>query len=487
MAKKLISYDEWINRTKVFARPRSDELVAIDKILKAYDKESAHSGRVKLREDLKKALDAWKKKEDTEHKAKDAWKKSGRNKDRAVEHLTARLESRDRDTALGETDEFMHEEVTHTRLGVLYLFGNTEVDSNLFTVILEGGINMTNGLLGFAGAKVADGGMGIKSATTGSAHFTATMVPAKELFSYGEQAAYETPAKRTLKEKGKTWFGAWLEKVFSTLKDKVKDPGFWATMGKGLLNLMVAIFAEAAAPFVSSGLDMAKGVVQTLDNCYQRYQSWKRGKGVELLYGHPSTVVASLNEAMTMGIFEGLYTTLKGAAGAALTVATAGAGMIANLVIAICEMVIKLIWRMVELTKMDKCFREAKDYYKLRHSPHSIHLKPFEFAHWYKHHVAHQPALAALTLNSGICGDKMHWIKLVHSNANPDVDYDQDSFDRGVAFIDFLKIRSVEYLNKVCYNFRSADPMVSALLELAKKDRGDMSKARKVLLAIANG
>jgi hypothetical protein len=49
MARKLISYDEWINRTKVFARPRSDQLVAIDRILKDYDKASGHADRVKLR------------------------------------------------------------------------------------------------------------------------------------------------------------------------------------------------------------------------------------------------------------------------------------------------------------------------------------------------------------------------------------------------------------------------------------------------------
>ena len=81
-----------------------------------------------------------------------------------------------------------------------------------------------------------------------------------------------------------------------------------------------------------------------------------------LLAGHPSVIVDALKRAMTLSLFEGLYQTLKGAGNLAMTATGAGAvaSLVVSVVIALAEMAIKMIWRMVELARMDKFFARAK-------------------------------------------------------------------------------------------------------------------------------
>ena len=481
-APKLLSGKSWVDRTSALGKPRSAPLKALDKAIEAYEVKPSKQAL----DDVTKMLAAWK----LSQGKFGEWRTSARNrKDRAVEHLTALLTGKgDTDTASNEAETFMHPALVHARLGVLFLFGNAKVDSNLFNVVLEGGLGVAGGALSYAGASVSDGGLGNSAATTAASAVSGSMIAGNMLFDAGEtalQQARSKPGMSDLLGKVSSYFQSFIAKVWESVKEKLKDWGTYAGAAKAILNACLGAFASAAAPFVSGALDLTKGVVNTLDACFNRYQAWKQGQGVELLSGHPSTIVESIKVAMNLGIGQGLYQSLKGAANLAVTGATAGAGMILNIVVAISEMVIKLIWRLVELSKMKTFFGEAAEHWGQKDNAGAIQTKPFAFAAWYRENALYMPPVSVLTLNSGICGDKMHFLKMFASGQNSSV-IGQAEFDRGCAFVDGLKGWGSQYLEKCGYRFSSEQPTVGGLMEFAKKHPSPNNAVWNAVVKMAN-
>lgn len=475
MGISLIPYKEWMQRTAVVARPRSPELKALDQALERHEKFGGGDALWRLEQ----ALTKWKAKQGPG----DAWKKSIRNKkDQAVEELTARLAGKgDTDKGKGEAPDYLHPQLVHARLGVIYLLGHTKVDSNLFNVILEGGLSVASSGLSYAGAKVSDGGLGRTPLSTIDMNLTTAMVPGKLILDAGESAVYsaKSASERTLLERVRTWFADFAAKVWESVKQKFGSVDFAISALKNLVNVCLKVFAEAAAPFVSAGIDIAKGVVNTLDSAMTRFRTWQRGKGVQILSGHPGTIVNSIKEAMNLSICEGLWQTLKGAGNMALTGATAGVGAIVGIVVALSEMIVKMIWRMVEIARMDKFFGQAAEHWKQRNDPNSLHRRPFAFASWYKSAALTIPAISVLTLNSGICGDKMHFLQIHKDDGNI---VGTDDFQRGCAFVDGLKSWGATYLGKCGYAFSSPDKMVSSLISFASGNAPESAPKHPALI-----
>lgn len=501
MPHKLIPYKAWLDRTAVFGKPRSSALQELDRQLKQYE---LLGGQAQL-DAVEKALNAWK----ASKGPGDAWKQNDRNrKHRAFEQLTAQLGPGDTDAAIGEVPASMEADLVNARLGVLYLFSHTRVETGIFSILLEGGLAIMDGALSYAGAGTNDGGWGFGTGGLGNTAaanvqtaIAPALLPGSILLEGGKDAAFTAAAppgtppaqQATVRARIQDFYTrvvAWLEdfgkKVFAALQEKFSNVDVSIAAIKNLILACAKAICSTAASYIAAGLDIAKGVLNTIEASYQRYLAWQRGRGVELLSGHPGSIVDAIKQAMNLSICEGLYTTLKGAANVGLASASAGAGMVASIVIAATEAIVKLIWRLVEISHMKKFMAQAGAFWMIRGEPRGIHRHPYEFASWFRKNTINSPALAVLTLNSGICGDKMRFLKMYKDASNV---VSQDEFNRGCAFVDGLKVWGADYLGKCGYEFGSDDKVVEGLLKLARSHTAVPSTGRKVwnvVLRVAN-
>lgn len=488
----IINYDTWMKDTARVGRPRSPELKVLDQAFLNYEK----LGTADAKRALQDAMDAWKRKQGPG----DTWRKSSRNHNRAADKLAALLDGRgDDDTAfsMGRAPDFMHEELVNARLGVLYLFSRLSVSPGLFSLLLEGGLDIAKQTMSVA--NVSDSTQStFKKATTPSglvgkggdwvegklvpqgnpmnvslpagakpsieAGPTATLVTSEQILRDSERAAAlaARPLVQKIRDQLRAWFELLVDKVIQTLRQKFGTVEGIAGTIKQVVTALVNILAATAAPFVASGLQLARAVGKTLDAAVTRFRTWREGREVDLSQGHPATVVDSITRAMTLSLFDGLYQMLKGAGSLAMDIVGFGAGGLVNLVISAGELLIKFIWRLVETVRFNLFCRDAEGYWNNHASPDALHRRPFAFSEWYRKSALNLPLIAVLTLNTGICGDKMRYLTMFKSGGGQ---ISSNEFQNGVRFLDNLKPWGAKYIKDCGFKIRSAgDVLVDRLV-----------------------
>jgi hypothetical protein len=173
----------------------------------------------------------------------------------------------------------------------------------------------------------------------------------------------------------------------------------------------------------------------------------------------------AIKRAMAMNIGEGLWRVLKGTGNLAMTAGSAGAGLVMGLLIAGAEMLGKILFRVFEVAFMNRSFNTAKRLWAARDSANALHKRPHAFGEWYRTQVLKAPALAVLTLNSGICGDKMAWLQMYDADGKTPISPEQ--FGAGTAHLDSLKVWGAKYLRDAGFVFQGTDNLVSALIRSA--------------------
>ena len=181
---------------------------------------------------------------------------------------------------------------------------------------------------------------------------------------------------------------------------------------------------------------------------------------------------------MARSLFAGLYETLKWAASLGLDIAGAvGAGAatvatrITDMVLSMIEALSKMIVRLVETFCMWAFCKKAHENWETRDDPRALHKNPSRFNHLYKSHAIPFPAIAALTLNSRLCGDKMRFLRVMKDD---DTVVSQSQFDKGCAFVDGLKCYATDYLHDSGFDFKSSGPIIKIAIKAAK-DRGKLT------------
>lgn len=469
MPTPIMSLEDWLDKTKSLLKARSTELQALDTAIKNYHAGGAAEPRLKA--DLEKHLDAWKRSQGPG----DAWKRSVRNRGGYVELLTKQLEGGDTDAVWGLTPDYMHETLINDRLGVLYLFDHVTVEPELFNVILEGGISMVGSTLSFAGAAATPGtwggGLGDVAAQHTAAAMQTTMVVGSPILEGAWAAAHEPVVKQSARSKLDDWLTTlrkWFREFVQGLIAKLKET--WqcelpAGLVLGLINTICSLVLSATqSGIVSGAIDTTKGVILTVDSVLTRVAAWQSGKNVTFVSGHPAATVDAIKRGMNLSIGEGLWKFIKGVGNIGLAFGTAGAGLIAGIVIAAAEMVTKIVIRLFEVTYMGKFFEEASAHWRNRNAADAIHLQPFAFGKFYRKYALVTPALAVLTLNSGICGSKMSWLSMFKEDSNP---ISSQEFINGANHVDSLKVWGAEYLQSAGFSFKSSDRLVGSLLQFS--------------------
>lgn len=487
-------YKHWMTTTAVKLRPRSALLQQLDDAILAYDR----TGHPKALIAIQQRLKAW---QDSKG-PNDAWKADGRNKSLTVTLLQSQVYGGgDTDAALG-IPEFMSPGMINARLGVLYLFSKIHVDDTIFKILLNGAIDVTNAGLN-VGNQTANNiatGLGAAQGPAGTLadkaqNKVAHWVSGKSLIDGNSPPPTESKA-RQLWEKVRTLIYDAAVKAWNSIKKKIaefrEDPAGTALdvipgMLRKLCDFLTGQLIQSLAPLIGSALDLTKGIANTIDAGMTKYNEWVSGRNVNLLDGYPSTVVQSIRRSMTFSIGEGLYDTLKGAAKVGLDAGTAAGSAILGLVTDVLEAVIKTIWKVIECIRMNSFCQQAAKWWDVREERSALHLQPIAFNTWFKGYAMNIPALSVLSLNSGICGDKMRFLNMFKNDTGI---VSQAEFDDGVKYVDSLKIWGSNYLKDCDFSFSSGDAVVGGLLTLAQSHTEESSTADKVwqmVLGFLNG
>jgi hypothetical protein len=497
---RLMPFDQWQQGTAITLGIRSELLRALDREIQLYERNPTV---FRLSRTLE-ALKAW---QDSKGPAQ-AWKKDARNGNGTVSLLDQQLRGLgDTDLAMG-AQAFMAPALVNARLGVLYLFSHTTTDDSIFKVVLDGSFDLTKDTLGnFDDVTGVDTASKVLTGAKLPAGMAAAKVEGAVRSRGGRQVvdsstllADSRPPTNSRLRRAYEWIRAKLEevgrKIWSTIQEKYAamkaDPGGTALdllpgMLRKLFDFLAGQFIKAVAPVLGGALDLAKGIGNTIDAGVTKFREWLAGRNVQLLVGHPGTMVEAIRRAMWLSVGEGLYDTLKGGAKLGVEIASMGsAGMILGVVTSVLEALVKTIWRIVEIIVMRSFFKQAQTHWAARMERSALHTQPIAFNNWFKRYALNIPVLSVLALNSGICGDKMHFLAMYKDDSSI---VSQTEFDSGVRYVDSLKSWGSDYLKDSGFSFASTDSVVTGLLKLATshaEESGVAAKAWKATLGFLN-
>lgn len=501
----IVPYDEWLKGTSALLQVRSSALKSLDEQILQYHRDpTVHQFHL-----LVSAFEYWQESVGPG----DAWREVSRNGSRYFTLLDQQLRGQgDTDAAAGAM-EFMTPALINSRLGVLYLFGNLGIEDDIFHVLLEGAFDVTNAGLGLApdsnsaasiASDVLDNSLVQKSASAAldevqkkiHKHKDPTVMSSGQLMSSGITLPALSSAARRLYESIRAKIGEGASKLWDMIREKVadirNDPSAFAldTM-PALLRKLVDFLCEkllaTLAPLIGAGLDLAKGIANTVDSSLTKYREWVQGRDVQLIAGHPGTIVEAIRRAMKLSIGEGVYDMVKGSVSIGLQIGTQGASTIVDAVVSIMETLAKVIWKIVEIKRIKRFCQQAKEFWDARMQRDALHTRPIAFNSWFKRYAVPIPALSVLTLNSGICGDKMHFLAMFKDN---ETIITQAEFTAGCKYIDNLKVWGSEYLGDAGFAFKSEDATIKGLLTLAVSHTEVQTwdlKLRKAILGFLNG
>ena len=467
---------------------RSALLRQLDEAILTYER----TGHPKALIAIQQRLKAWQESKGPN----DAWKKDARNKNLTVNLLQSQAYGGgDTDAALG-TPEFMSPGMINARLGVIYLFSKTEVDDTIFKILLNGAIDVTNAGLSMGndtaghvsdGAGAAQGQIG--SLADKAQNKVAHWVSGKALIDGNSPPPTESRGAR-LWERVRTMIYDAAVKAWQSIKKKIAE--FREDPAGTALDVIPGMLASSAISsptsslrnerrLIGSAMDLAKGIANTIDSSMTKYNEWIAGRNVNLQEGYPSTVVQSIRRSMNFSIGEGLDDTLKGAAKVGLDAGTAAGSTILGLVTDVMEAVIKTIWKVIECKRMNSFCGQAAKLWDAREERSALHLQPIAFNTWFKGYAMNIPALSVLSLNSGICGDKMRFLNMFKNDTDI---LSETEFKAGCNYVDSLKVWGSSYLKDCDFSFSSKDGVVGGLLTLAQSHTEEVSAGMKFWQAV---
>jgi hypothetical protein len=388
---------------------------------------------------------------------------------------------------------FMTEEMAHARLGIVYLFANLACDEDRFVV-------STDGVLDFLGSTP------VKPVAPPATKDPAKLAEALDRAIRANEAVREIDAARLVSrpetkpatpEEGalRDALGQELERIARLVADATRDQlagglgaaasavpqaaDIWASR-PGLLKQVTRYIAETAAsqaqPFVLSGLTTAAGLIDAFETGCKRYLVYSHGKRVSVVPGTPTTTIDGIKRAMDLTLAENVYTTLKGGTQLIVEGITAGASSaIGRIVFSAIDAVASFVKRAHDFYYMRQFLNEARAHWADRDRPDALHRRPYDFNLWYRNVAMRVPVIPALTLNSGICGDKAHMLRMFSLEGEV---ITQAKFDAGVAYIDELKTWGARYLAEVGYVFESSDAVVAELVKTVEVPANEKLRTR---------
>ncbi|SAL03685.1 hypothetical protein AWB78_06655 [Caballeronia calidae] len=308
----VVPYDEWLRGTFALRQVRSSALKNLDDQIQLYHRDrTVHQFHL-----LVSAFEFWRESAGTG----DDWKKVSRNGLNHFTLLDQQLRGNgDTDAAAGAQD-FMTPALINSRLGVLYLFGNLDIEDDTFQVLLEGAFDITNAGLGLApdgddaasiASDVIDNSLVQKSASLALEQVqqkirkrkNPTLTSSAQLMTSDITLPALSSAARRLYEIIRDKVGEGAKKLWDMIREKVadirNDPACFALdtipgLLRKLVDFLCGKLLATLAPLIGAGLDLAKGIANTVDSSITKYREWVQGRDVQFGTGHPGIIVEAI-------------------------------------------------------------------------------------------------------------------------------------------------------------------------------------------------
>jgi hypothetical protein len=336
------------------------------------------------------------------------------------------------------------EGMNNARLGAVYLWQGVNVKSPLADAVLGGVMTSVSGILGTKDINVAEFGLGVE-----------VMGMAADSRSKGSGSVFVQVRE-------------WAEDLLSKLWGKIKSMfGDVAEMGgtlKGIALFITQQIFSKAAPIIGGVVGLVQGLWKTTVGIVEKVSSWVASKGVNIAFGHPKTLVKGVEQGLTRALLEGIYESVKSAVSLGLNAASMGGAAIVDCVVGIVEAAVKILWRVAESKIINKFILGAREMWITRDTGSAMHKNSQKFDDWLRPATQKVPLIAAVTLGSGIAGDKMRFLQMYTGDGDV---ISQSSFDSGVTYLDQLKRAGSRVIERSGVEFSSNDAMISGLLKLA--------------------
>ena len=490
----LVDPKDWMSRTTLtFARGRSVTLKKADAAYKKYHATRSEVNRQALHSALEDYL--------IEKGQGRNWGKNRRNVQSGG--LMAYIHEKTRDSALPQN--VLTARIPEARQGVLYLWTNAKVSTQWAKIALEGALSIGEAHEWAALPKHTQSDVsklskaGALIAPKGKAKANAPMhrekhAPVIQLSAIGDDASAIQLAQHV--------FGSAFNKVYDTIRRvvmgmlrdiemKYRSGALMGSIGgqiKNLINQILKKVAETAAPFVSDGLDIASGICSAIIAAKDRITVHQQRSKFVIMPGHPAQIGRAIETQMNWAIAKGAYKAAKGGAKLAINIATSGAATLVDVIAAAVEFAYKFISRLLEgflmqdwikvVQKHTQSMAWKKDENGVKRP--AVVFEPDAFNALFELGCEASPCVPIMTLNSGISGDQMMFMKIfddtggilgqgsgISSLGNRPSASAQAEFNAGTQYWTALKQWGRDYLAATGFTFASSDPLAQGLFHHA--------------------
>lgn len=510
----LVKPQEWQARTSLLVGRRSPTLLKVDAAYSQYYNVRSEETKSALYNALHQYL--------IEHKSN--WALSDRNK-RSGGLMQYIYDSCKPYTA----KNVLESRAPEARHGVLYLWQNAEIGTKWTKIALQGALdigsntgNMLQATTYTGGGKLQPLGV-ISEGSSWSSAVTSASVVDKVHGAFNSakgSATFQVSSIRPdpgILERAKELFGVKFSEIWTWIKRRVEkmwndiqlqwhSGGMWAPIGAvvaGLVNFILGQVCAVAAPFAGSGITIAQGFAKGFSAAADRVTAMYHRRHFLIAPGHPQLIGDAIETQMNWDIGRGIYTMAKGGVALAADIATAGASALISAIAACVEFAWKVINRYLEGLKMNAWIKEVKSVTRDRSTwkadpkdgkwRPAIAYKEREFLMLFEKGCNASVCIPMMTLNSGITGDLMMFMKMFDDTGSilgqstgaslqgPTAEA-QKKFNAGQEYWTALKHKSRNYLESTGFDFMSSDKVVAGLMDHAiKHHTGIASKADRAL------
>lgn len=527
----IVNPQEWLNRTSLALRSRGASLIKVDDAYAKYFRERSEGNKQALYQTLHSYL----------IEKGGNWENASRNKSSGG--LMAYIYNSCKPP---QATNVLEKRVPESRHGVLYLWQHTRVESQLAKIALEGALGIGGSAFSvFQGTNyqaddkwrnlgVINKDSNLNKIGTG---LTAGKLVGKAVAPKGKAEANASffvephPAFIKLSELrddpsilqyAKHWLGDKFNNIYDLIKTKINkiwedfqlkwySGQMWGTIGVGvttLVNFVLGKIVAHAAPFAASGISIAQGLAKAFAASIDRVSAaFKRSKFI-VSPGHPELIANSIERQLTWEIGKGVYNMAKGGIQLTGDIFSLGATALINLIAACVEFVYNICTRIYQSYKMNAWLQKVNAATGNRNSWKAdpadgkwrppIVFKDQEFRSLFQEGCDASVCIPMMTLNSGIAGDLMMFMKMFDDTGSilgqstggslqgPTASA-QKKFDAGNAYWSVLKQKSRDYLESTGFTFRSSDKVAQGLMCHAIEHHQGIASTTDRMLSFAAG
>ncbi|MFW5741367.1 MAG: hypothetical protein ACOC1F_13485, partial [Myxococcota bacterium] len=279
-------------------------------------------------------------------------------------------------------------ELRNMRAGIAYLWQGTMVQSPLVGDCFKGMLGVAGGVTSVCGK-----------------HYPVPDQTATVLTAATDAAGAVSDNTGTW-QKIKDWASDLIKSLWRAIKGSFKNAGNTFSTIKSLATFVAQQVWKSAAPYIGQASNLLGGLWDVSKGVHQRLKLASAGRHVKLRSGIPYVMVSGVLDALNNAIWCDLGGAVKSAALLTTQALSAGGSALVDLLVSIIEAAAKLIYRMFELEDINEFISSARSIWTNRALQKNWINEPRRSV-IFCDAIFERPLIAAVTLSSGLAGDKM--------------------------------------------------------------------------------